>query len=332
VRATQYPPTEAGVIVAYSGGKDSLAVLDLAVQHFRRVEAFYMAFIPGLDYSKAVTDYARTRFGVPVHEYIHHELTGYLEEGAFCDQVEVRRLGMIDVINTCRNQTGLVWCGVGYRVQESLLQRRWLSKTAWRNGAGVADALNRQRLLWAPIRDWTTKELIAYLRRRHIVVPGMSADKSLRPSGIGPSARSLDYLRRCWPADYERMLAIFPWAVDQSARLEHYERQRKAIAQRRREYDAQRGSAASRGYGYAWQKLRQQVLTEEPCCRLCLANGVRVATTDVDHIIPRREFLEARVEGDPDRRENLQGLCASCHSRKTARDDSYFAGGRLEAA
>lgn len=320
------------MLVAYSGGKDSLAVLDLAVQSLPRVEAFYMAFIPSLDYSKVVCDYARNRFGVVVHEVIHHELTGYLEGGSFCEDLDVRRLAMLDVINTVRNLTGLHWCGMGYRVQESLLQRRWLTKVAWRDHKNVPHALNYKRGLWAPIRDWKTKELIAHLRRRKIVVPGMSADKRLRPSGIGPSARSLDYLRRCWPNDYERMLAVFPWAQDQANRLDGYEKERAAISAKRRAYDQQRGSAASRGYGHSWRKKRDQVLVEEPCCRECLARGLRVATTDVDHIIPKREFLEGRVQGDPDGRANLQGLCHECHSRKTALNDSHFAGGRLQVS
>ena len=59
----------------------------------------------------------------------------------------------------------------------------------------------------------------------------------------------------------------------------------------------------------AWQRLRAQVLAEEPLCRWCLLLGYYVGSTDVDHI---------NNNGDDNRRENLAGMCHECHSRKTA--------------
>ena len=63
--------------------------------------------------------------------------------------------------------------------------------------------------------------------------------------------------------------------------------------------------------GSAWQRLRASVLSGEPLCRHCAARGIVTEATDVDHI-----------SGDPgdNSSENLQPLCHSCHSRKTASD------------
>lgn len=59
--------------------------------------------------------------------------------------------------------------------------------------------------------------------------------------------------------------------------------------------------------------LRPQQLLREPFCRECARFGLRVPATDVDHIIPHRG--DWSLFTDPD---NLQSLCHSCHSRKTA--------------
>jgi 5-methylcytosine-specific restriction enzyme A len=72
-----------------------------------------------------------------------------------------------------------------------------------------------------------------------------------------------------------------------------------------REYDQARGTAAQRGYGARWQKLRRLYLRRYPVCVLCGRPA-----TDVDHILPRRR-------GGSDHETNLQALCASCHARKT---------------
>mgnify|MGYP003152916879 CR=1 FL=1 len=74
-------------------------------------------------------------------------------------------------------------------------------------------------------------------------------------------------------------------------------------------YNKERGSAASRGYGSRWRRLRRMVLNRQPLCVRCGAPA-----TDVDHIMPR-------AAGGDDSFENLQGMCKSCHSRKTASED-----------
>lgn len=64
-----------------------------------------------------------------------------------------------------------------------------------------------------------------------------------------------------------------------------------------------------------WRQLRALVLREQPLCTLCDQAGILRAASVVDHI-----------NGDAldNDRHNLQSLCASCHARKTAREDGGF--------
>jgi len=63
----------------------------------------------------------------------------------------------------------------------------------------------------------------------------------------------------------------------------------------------------------AWKTLRAEVLASEPLCRMCAARGLVVPATDVDHIEDSREDYT-----DDNSRLNLQSLCHTCHSLKTA--------------
>ena len=77
-----------------------------------------------------------------------------------------------------------------------------------------------------------------------------------------------------------------------------------------------RGSMTKRITGRRLQRIRKQVLGEQPLCVACKAKGRVTVATQVDHIV-------ALVNGGEDHADNRQALCASCHQVKTAQDCGY---------
>lgn len=67
-----------------------------------------------------------------------------------------------------------------------------------------------------------------------------------------------------------------------------------------------------------WRKIRDIVLNEEPLCRLCLKSGKETAASVVDHIIPHKNDLSLFYS-----RDNLQGICASCHSGIKRQEENH---------
>lgn len=64
-------------------------------------------------------------------------------------------------------------------------------------------------------------------------------------------------------------------------------------------------------YGTArWKRLRQWQLSQEPLCLMCLECDIVTEATVADHVEPHRGAQA--LFWDPD---NLQSLCAGCHSR-----------------
>ncbi|WP_370001240.1 HNH endonuclease [Paenibacillus sp. RC84] len=82
--------------------------------------------------------------------------------------------------------------------------------------------------------------------------------------------------------------------------------------------DRQRGTAASRGYGYKWRQSRLQYLQQHPLCVHCREKGKLESATVVDHIVPHKGDMVLFWD-----QRNWQPLCATCHSVKTVREVAF---------
>lgn len=80
-----------------------------------------------------------------------------------------------------------------------------------------------------------------------------------------------------------------------------------------------RPSAAKRGYGAAWAKIRSRYLATHPTCVLCGAPA-----TVPDHYPVTRRQLVAQGVTDPDADRHLRPLCKRDHDRSTASRDGGF--------
>lgn len=80
----------------------------------------------------------------------------------------------------------------------------------------------------------------------------------------------------------------------------------------RRSTQAPRPSSYQQGYDAAWVKISKRIRLQRPVCETPTCGA---PSEHVDHI-----------DGDNTNHEewNLQALCHSCHSRKTARHDGGF--------
>ena len=83
---------------------------------------------------------------------------------------------------------------------------------------------------------------------------------------------------------------------------------------RRKPWDHGGRSADRRGYGRQHRQLREQLLREEPLCRICVAKGRVTPATIADHVKP---ISQGGAIHDIN---NLQPVCFDCHNDKTLRD------------
>ena len=90
--------------------------------------------------------------------------------------------------------------------------------------------------------------------------------------------------------------------------------QKHTIKRDNKEYDRQRGSAASRGYSSTWGKVRKMYLARYPLCEICQDKGKIVPAVLVHHKTPIKEG--GALLG----MDNMQSLCVRCHENIHSRD------------
>jgi 5-methylcytosine-specific restriction protein A len=82
-------------------------------------------------------------------------------------------------------------------------------------------------------------------------------------------------------------------------------------------------SSTSRGYDYAWQKLRLAVLERDfYLCQPCKKVGRITEAKQVDHIINKAECKKRGL--NTDFLDNLQSICVDCHKLKTQKESGKF--------
>ena len=78
---------------------------------------------------------------------------------------------------------------------------------------------------------------------------------------------------------------------------------------------------------WAWRKLRDQVIREEPICRLRIVGVCTTASTTADHIIPVPQRPDLGMS-----RTNLRGTCRACNEARGNLPDTALVTDRTQPA
>ncbi len=207
------------VIVGLSGGKDSLATLDLAVEVFgaHGVVCFFMYLVDGLRCVEAPVMAAVNRYHVRLVKYPHWVLANMIKYAVLRPHVEGcyewSETKYTDIENAARADTGIEWVATGQRMDESLERRGMLHKVS---------GFDEKRARLYPLWNWSARDVYSYLRWRRIAPPPAFGKGARGVSGINLAPATLRWVREFYPDDYEKIVEVFPWAGAQLAHEKFY--------------------------------------------------------------------------------------------------------------
>jgi len=205
------------VLIGFSGGKDSMVVLDLAKQIFERVECFFLYWVEDLQCEQTFLSYARKQWDVKIHQLPSHHMINAVRGNMFMPAVsrlkKIPKVHQVDTEHHIRELTGIKMILYGMRMQDSLQRRAFIKSL------GVVDAKGGRVY---PLYDWVNQDVYAYIRTRGIPLPPLYGGKLSGNVNLGPE--TLIYLREKHPEDFAKIQKIFPFVTAQLARHEFQRR------------------------------------------------------------------------------------------------------------
>lgn len=225
---------DAGVLVAVSGGKDSVAVLDVCCQHFKRVEAYHLYVVPGIGFVDRYLDYLERRFGVKIARRPGQSLSHYLRQGLYrATCVDVPAIKNAEIEADEMRRTGCLWRASGEKKADSLDRRAMIS--SW------GPVATKWRRLF-PLAEWSEAQVYNHLRRRGIPLSaGYRFFNANWDSNL--SGRHLAVIRRQWPEDYAKIKRYFPLVDAEADRWEMFHGEEEKAA---RDFAGNRRGAPAR--------------------------------------------------------------------------------------
>lgn len=192
------------IVVAFSGGKDSWAAINLTCQVFgnENVHAYNLFLIPDLECELREIRRVKYRYGITVHRFPHPGLATMLAAGHLQPTPTKfrRKYKHSDVYRNIRNITGCSWIVFGHRMDESL-ERRAMIKSA-------QGLLKKDRKAY-PLWDWKKHDVYHYLKAAKISAPEQFTEDDTTGFTLGP--QTMLYLREEYPEDYRKALQMFPF-------------------------------------------------------------------------------------------------------------------------
>lgn len=193
------------VVLFYSGGKDSLVLLDLLHSHGFKVNIAFMYFVEGLEHVEKYLDWAKKKYGVQVMKYPHWMLTQYYKDNyyRFHTNEEFQNIKLGDIENAARKDFGCQWIVSGMKQNDSL-NRRLMLKTYF------MEALYLDGKRAYPLSTWKKQECLSYIKFKKLPMPiSYTASNS---SGVDLNKDVLLWIKEHYPDDLRKILEVFPFA------------------------------------------------------------------------------------------------------------------------
>ena len=176
-----------------------------------------MYLVPGLQFQEKYLTYLEERYRFNIIRVPHWQLGEMFRFGSYAPHTKIRfecpQLEIKDIEQDIREQTGIRYICYGSRKSDSLERSAMI---------GSCGGINEEAGRIYPIADFTTKDVMQYLRLRKIP---LAPEYAYMKRSFGRLwDEELMMIRTHWPEDYERIREVFPYVEAAIQRKQFAER------------------------------------------------------------------------------------------------------------
>ena len=200
------------IIVAFSGGKDSIVTLELCKKYFKNVICFHMYLIPNLEFQEKALNYYEKRYNVEILRIPHPDFSEFLKYGTYrTPDYSINTIDFNDCYNYIRSITGYKYIATGERLNDSIIRRATLKNSG---------SIDFKRARMFPVMYWNKQQIYSYIKKKRLYLPNYSKNNVFSFSSL--SGKELTYIRDNYPCDFQQIKKYFPLVETAVKRYETY--------------------------------------------------------------------------------------------------------------
>ncbi|WP_312208300.1 phosphoadenosine phosphosulfate reductase family protein [Empedobacter sp.] len=190
-------------ILFYSGGKDSIALLDLMAKEFEEVVCIFMYFVKDLEHVNKYIRFSQAKYSnVKFIEVPHWILSQIHRSGMFCVPQKIRLIKLKDVIEAMKIKTGIQYAFIGEKKADNMNRRIKLRQYE-------LEAISTTNNVY-PLSNWRDGDVLTYIEKNKLPKPINYGKKKNRSVGVFFDTDVFVWLRQNYPDDLEKILKAYP--------------------------------------------------------------------------------------------------------------------------
>ena len=222
------------VIVAMSGGKDSVAALSVCRDYFADVRAFFMYLVPDLGFQERYLSYIERRFALPpilrvpnapllaqffrsprfrhpTEASVKAPRIKYREVYAYVRQKINEQAGIGQAGGGLGGDEPFAWIATGERAVESVQRNAMIRQ---------CKAISETRQVFFPLGYWNASMVFSRLKTERVALAPEYGVLGHSHSFGSLFEVEIEAVRRTWPEDYAKILRQFPLLAAYKTRRE----------------------------------------------------------------------------------------------------------------
>jgi hypothetical protein len=189
------------VLLFYSCGKDSIALLHWCAKNFSEVVCVFMYFVKDLEHINKFINFSKKQYpNISFIQRPHYALTYINKSGLFCTPQNTRILKLSDIIQSVRLETQIEYVFLGMKQSDSMNRRIMLRQYE-------LQAISPTNLVY-PFSLWKDKDVLRYISNNRLPKPIQYSNK--KSNGITFDLDVYLYLREHYPNDLQKILDVYP--------------------------------------------------------------------------------------------------------------------------